>query len=338
MDASLLPDLTLPFVTSMHPQAHRVQELTEAWCWQFGLLRSSGAAAKFRALGYGRVMATLCTEVSLDHLALIVDWNSFFFIADDQQNNANTTHRTEHYEALVASMRTTIAGSPDHTEHDDHPLLVALRNLLQRTLTGRPDYWLTRFRGNLELWLDGHVSENVYRVSGTVPSVVDYVTVRRHASTVFPTLDLVEMAEGAVVSDALYRTAEYQTLILGIADIMCWVNDIHSLHMEEGDPINFVTVLKHHEQAGVREAIDAVTQRIATRVNDYLTAARGLPARMDGLGLDANAQRKVMQCVKDQQSWAAGMERWDRTDTIRFAPAEMPAHGGTASYVEDLLG
>ena len=160
---------------------------------------------------------------------------------------------------------------------------------------------------------------------------------RRDASTVLPTLDLVEFVEGAVVPDALYRTSRYRTLVLGTADIMCWINDIHSLHLERSDPINLVNVLNHHERLGVQRAIDAVADRIALRVEDHLAAARELPMVMDALGLGREAQAPVVRCVRDMRSWAAGMEAWDRTDTIRFADSEASAPGTKPSYVEDLL-
>lgn len=329
-----LPDLRLPFDTATHPGAGRVQELTEAWCRKFGLLRSPDVAAKFRALGYGRIMATLCPEAPLAGLALVTDWNSFFFITDDQQNIAVDTGRTGRYEALVATLRQVIAGAPPA---NGHPLVVALRDLLSRTLPNRPAYWVARLRHNLDLWLTGHLAENAYRTAGTVPTVADYVRVRRDACTVLPTLDLVEMIEGATVPDTLYRTPQYETLVLGTADIMCWINDIHSLHKEQGDPINLVTVLDHHQHLGVRSAIDAVAERIATRVREYRTAARELPGTMTRLGVSPADQVPIMRCVRDQQSWAAGMETWDRTDTIRFADTEVPGPGGTASYVEDLI-
>jgi hypothetical protein len=66
------------------------------------------------------------------------------------------------------------------------------------------------------------------------------------------------------VSDALYGTPQYRTLVLGTADILCWINDIHSLPKEQGDPINFVTVLAHHERLGERPAIAAVAERIGS--------------------------------------------------------------------------
>ncbi|MFI5608308.1 hypothetical protein [Amycolatopsis sp. NPDC051903] len=330
-----MPDLRLPFVTATHPEAQRSQELTEAWCRRLGLLRSPEVAAKFHALGYGRIMATLCPEAPLEGLVLITDWNSFFFVTDDQQNVAVTTGRVELYESLVATMRRIIDGDDRPALHDNHPLVEALRDLLGRTLPGRPAPWVARFRHNLDRWLTGHLAENAYRTSGTVPTVADYVAVRRDASTVLPTLDLVEFVEGAAIPDALYRTPQYRTLVLGTADIMCWINDIHSLHMEQGDPINLVTVLEHHEHLGVQDAIDAVAARIEARVEDHLAAARELPRTMAALGLDGLAP--VVRCAQDMQSWAAGMEAWDRTDTIRFADAEAPAPGAKASYVDDLL-
>jgi Terpene synthase family 2, C-terminal metal binding len=337
VDTYQIPDLRLPFATATHPAAQRVQELTEQWCRRHGLLRSPDVAAKFRALGYGRVMATLVPHAPLSGLVLVTDWNSLFFVTDDQQNIAVTTNRTGLYEELVAGMRHVIAGDPAPSAHPDHPLVVALRDLLQRTLPGRPAYWVARFRRNLDLWLSGHLAENSYRVSATIPGVGDYTDVRRAASTVLPTLDLVEMVEGATVPDALYGSPRYQTLVLGTADIMCWINDIHSLHMEQDDPINLVTVLAHHENLGLQDGIDAVALRVAERVEEHLAAARDLPETMDELGLAHESQAPIMRCVQDQQSWAAGMETWDRTDTIRFADAEAGEHGRTASYVDDLL-
>ena len=262
----VLPEVKLPFSTAIHPRYAEIQGATELWCRKFDLLRSPTVRAKFHALGYGRVMSTLLPNAPFAGLALVADWNSFFFIADDQQNNAVRTERTRAYEDLVDGMRAVISGRSRSAQAGNHPLLSALGDLLERTLPDRPAYWVTRFCRNLDAWLAGHLTENAYRVSGTVPTVEGYISVRRDASTVFPTLDLVEVIEGASISDALYESDHFRTLLLGTADIMCWVNDVHSLHMERDDPINFVTVLAHHEKIGTQSAIDAVTARIQARV------------------------------------------------------------------------
>ncbi|WP_235210869.1 hypothetical protein, partial [Nocardia brasiliensis] len=104
-----------------------------------------------------------------------------------------------------------------------------------------------------------------------------------------------------------------------------------------GDPINFVTVLNHYDKLGIQKSIDTVATRVLARVEDHLSAARGLSCTMDRLGLATELQVAIQRCISDQQSWAAGMENWDRTGTIRFADAEVPSCGATASYVDDLL-
>ncbi|MBR0873491.1 hypothetical protein JQ633_24250 [Bradyrhizobium tropiciagri] len=338
MKPVLLPELVLPFRTAMHPRSAEIQASTERWCREFDLLRSPSVAAKFHALGYGRVMSTLLPHAPFAGLALVADWNSFFFITDDQQNNAVRTDRTRAYEDLIEGMRAAISGQSGAPRAGRHPLLGALDDLLDRSVPRRPAYWVARFRRNLNAWLTGHLSENAYRVSGSIPTIESYISVRRDASTVFPTLDLVESIEGAHISDALYASDDFQTLLLGTADIMCWVNDIHSLHMEQDDPINFVTVLAHHHGLDTQQAIDAVTARIALRVNEYLAAAAALPDRMDALGIYDDAQLSIMRYVADQQSWAAGMEKWDRTDTIRFAISEAPEPKKSPTYTDDLFG
>ena len=337
MKHATLPELRLPFTTAIHPEYAEIQAQTERWCRHFGLLRSRQVAAKFHALGYGRVMSTLLPSAPFAGLALVSDWNSFFFITDDQQNNAVRTGRTRAYEELVADMRALISGVSGSRGAGNHPLLGALEDLLGRTMLHRTDYWVRRFRGNLDRWLTGHLAENAYRVSCSVPSVDSYIAVRRDASTVLPTLDLVEMIELANVPDVLYHSDDFQTLLLGTADIMCWVNDIHSLHMEKDDPINFVTVLAHHLEMGTQRAVDTVIARIEARVKEYLNAVTSLPKTMDALGISRSEQRSVMRYVADQQSWAAGMEKWDRMDTIRFAISEVPETATTPAYTDDLL-
>ncbi|MFG1849381.1 terpene synthase family protein [Micromonospora carbonacea] len=330
-------DLSLPFARAVHPWSGRAQESTESWARRCGLLRSPEAVAAFRALGYGRLMSTLCPYAPFDGLSLVTDWNSLFFVTDDQQNVACATGRADRYEELVASMRRIVGGDVRPTAHDRHPLVVALRDLLCRSLPGRPGHWVARFRRHLERWLDGHLRENAHRTGGTVPGPDEYVLLRRDASTVLPTFDLVELVEGAEVPERLYLSPQYQTLVLGTADVMCWVNDIHSWHMERGDPMNLVTVLDRHLGLGTQRAVDAVAARVAGRVAELLAATRSLPAAMDELGVPAADQGAVLRCVRDQQSWAASMETWDRTDTIRFADAGSPGAGRVAPYVEDLL-
>jgi hypothetical protein len=267
----------------------------------------------------------------------MVDWNTLFFVFDDLQSKALATNRPAEYERLRRLAGQTIE------EHGmrvvDHPALDALSDLCLRTFPGRSPAWTRRFELNLETWLNGHARENAFRLAGTIPAPHEYIRLRRDASTVHATCDLIELSECVEVPDALYFRGRYQELIAATADIMCWINDIHSLSAElvVGEPMNLIVVLREHRGLSIEEALHEVTQMISVRVSEHQAAAHSLAADMDGLTLSAEVRDGVRRCVRDQGSWAAGMELWDRTDTIRHAVSELSEDDRLPGYADEIL-
>lgn len=312
--------IQLPFRARRHRDYKEAQRRTHEWAHRFRLLQDENLRRRFKSLGYGRLMAYACPTAALEDLMLIVDWNTLFFLFDDLQDCAVLNDRTDGYHQLQEAARRTI-GSRGRKAQSACQLTLALADLCQRTFSRMSEAAARRFQENLEKWLAGHLQENRYRLAGTVPDVETYIKMRRDACTVLPTLDLIEVAERAEVPEKIYRSNSYQTLASGIADIMCFINDIHSLHVEETacDPINLVIVLQCHEGLGRLAAVEAVVARVASRVEDYLAAASVLPELMAAAAVPLDMQAAILRCLGDQGSWAAGMERWDRTDTTRFS-------------------
>lgn len=151
--------------------------------------------------------------------------------------------------------------------------------------------------------------------------------------------DLMEVVERTEVPEDLYRTKQYQTVVTSTAEIMCWINDIHSLAVEvaAGDSMNMVVLLRNWYHLSPEEAVAQVETRITDRVYDYRGAAGQLPALMRTLSVTAPARDGILRCVRDQGSWMVGMEKWDRTDTVRFSGAQVSDAGQAPRYVEDLL-
>lgn len=325
--------IQLPFRARRHPDYKEAQRRTHEWAHRFKLLQDENLRRRFKSLGYGRLMAYACPTAALDDLMLIVDWNTLFFLFDDLQDCAVLNDRTAAYHQLQEAARRTIC-SRGRKAQSACQLTLALADLCQRTFSRMSEAAARRFQENLERWLAGHLQENRYRMAGTVPDVETYIKMRRDACTVLPTLDLIEVAERAEVPEKIYRSNPYQTLVSGIADIMCFINDIHSLHVEETacDPINLVIVLQCHEGLSRLSAVEAVVARVASRVEDYLAAESVLPELLAAAAVPLDMQASILRCLGDQGSWAAGMERWDRTDTSRFSDdgirvlAELPLY------------
>lgn len=288
----VIPEVRLPFGGGRHLQVGVAGRLSEGWGLRFGLTLSGGRAGSASGL-WGAV----CPGVALHGLALVANWCRYLCVVDEQ--------RVAEDGVLVGALRQVVADDSVSTARNGHPGVLALRELLRSTVLGCPAYWVRRLRGHLDRWLSGQLAESAYRVSGRVPTPEAFIDVRRDASAVLVMLDLVEMVERAAVLDVLYRAPAYQMLVLGTADLVCWIDDLHSLR--KGDPMNLVTVLERHQQLGPQEAVDAVGARIALRAADQLAAGNQLPAAMARLGFEPVCRPAVMRCVADQQSWVAGM-------------------------------
>jgi hypothetical protein len=327
----------LPFAAQQNPHSAAAQRSTREWASGFGLLGSSRVLERFDALGYGRLTAYACPTSELATLQLVADWFTLFFVFDDIQGDALASSRITQYESLRRVLLQVIWDRGRQAV--GHPVASALADLCRRTFPGRSPAWAHRFELHLEVWLTGQARENGYRCAGATPGIHEYTGMRRDASTVYPIVDLMEVAEGVEVPEHVYYGSDYQTLVTGTADITCWINDIHSLAVEVAahDPINLVSVLCEDRRIPSPQAVAEVRQMISARVEDHLAAARSLAAGLAATGLPVGVREGIERCVRDQMSVAAGMEVWDRTDTVRFHTAERSGAEHRSRNSADLL-
>ncbi|MFF2554925.1 hypothetical protein ACFVUS_28245 [Nocardia sp. NPDC058058] len=312
-------EIILPFRPRRHPGGTRAQCYARTWATRFELLPDDDSQSRFDTLGYGRFASYWCPTAAFVDLVLLVEWITLFFTFDDLQDLAMMTDNVGEYDALRYAALDVVHRRP-RRNGDNPPVIAALENLCGRTFPRQNSDAARRFALNLEIWLVGHARENVFRYSATTPSLAEYARLRRDASTVLPTVDLTEIAERAVIPDALYFGPSYQEIIATTADIMCWINDLHSLSVEtvSEDPINLVTVLRRHSGLNLEDAVAEVRKLIESRVEDNRAAVLGIRSEMDTLNLDAQVRHAVERCIRNCHSATAGMELWDRTDTVRF--------------------
>ncbi|QLY28193.1 terpene synthase family protein [Nocardia huaxiensis] len=312
-------EIPLPFAPQRHPMSDAAQHRAGVWARRHGLLETDTDAARFDALGYGRFAAHWCPTANFSDLVLMAEWITLFFFFDDLQDQAIATGNGGEYDDLRHDATRIIRGRA--AAPTDHPVLTALSELCVRTSARNSAAWARRFALDLEIWLLGHARENAFRRAARTPGPDEYPRLRRDACTVLPTVDLAEIIEHTEIPDALYFGPSYQQIIATTADIMCWINDLHSLarELDAEDPINMVTVLRHHRALTLAEAVDEVRHAIDARIRDHQSAITTLTTEMDALHLSAHTRHGILRCVRDCGSAIAGMESWDRTDTVRFA-------------------
>jgi len=328
--------IALPFSVRRHPDEETIQRSVELWATRHGLLADPQAVRRFRRHRITTLMTAGCDTADADMAALVVEVATLAFFLDDQQNNAARTDRVAAYDLLNTRLRAVLHGADVNAE--DGPLARALTDILERLGARASADWHARFRRDLILAFDGHLAENVFRRKSDSPDAEGFPSLRRDASFCFPHFDMFELCQGAPVPSAVHDSRPYQVIREAIADIMCWTNDVHSLHMEQaaGEPVNYVMVLQRAEACSTDQAVDEVCRRIGLRVEDLLSARRELSTLLIGLSAPRRVRDAISRCVGGFESWAGRMEEWDRTGTDRFDPSTIGA-SGLPSYVADLL-
>jgi hypothetical protein len=327
--------IPLPFDPQRNPMSIRAERFAQDWAIRFELLHS-GQERKYQSLGYGRFAAFWCPNASFADLVLVIEWVTLFFIFDDFQDLAIKTNRMERYNDIRYSALQVIHNH-GRCGSGHRPIVVALSDLCERTFAGQSSMWARRFELNLEVWLLGHARENTFRLVGIAPSPEEYLYLRRDASTVLPTVDLAELVEHTEIPDQLYFGRCYQEIVNTTADIMCLINDLHSLASENGpkaDPINMVTVLRQHHRLDLDQAVSAIRELIGIKIENHRSAASEIESEMAALELRPATRKGVLRCMLDCQSAIAGMELWDRTGTTRFATTAFPYRTMDASATD----
>ncbi|MFF4052775.1 terpene synthase family protein [Streptomyces chartreusis] len=328
--------IALAFSIRRHPNEETIQRSVEEWATRHGLLADARALRRFRRHRITSLMTAGCDAADVDTAALVAEVATLAFFLDDQQNNAARTDRATAYDRLNTRLRAVVLGAAVNAE--DHPLVRALTDTLERLGERASADWHARFRHDLILAFDGHMAENVFRRKADVPDAYGFPSMRRDASFCYPLLDMFELCEGTPVPSAVHDSRPYQVIREAITDIMCWTNDVHSLHMEQaaGEPINYVMVLRRAEACTTDQAVDEVCRRIRLRAEDLVSARRELSALLIELSAPSQVREAISRCVDGFESWAGRMEEWDRTGTDRFDPSTIGA-SGLPSYVADLL-
>ncbi|MGW6917048.1 cytochrome P450 [Kitasatospora sp. NPDC054939] len=144
-------------------------------------------------------------------------------------------------------------------------LLGAWEELWQRQCGPMSTDWRRRASRDWQSCLDTFVAEAAHRARGTAPDLAETVRLRRHASCLYPFLNILERVHGSEAPARLHADPELHRLRAHTADAATLLNDLYSLAREERQsalPFNTVLALQHAHGYGRERAIAAVRSRV----------------------------------------------------------------------------
>jgi hypothetical protein len=319
----------------------------QEWAVSSGLIRSEAAQIRFRETApaelSGRVYAT---AVDADRLNTVTAWIGWLFLIDDQLDEGATGRDPElarkrlgPFGKMAAVMTAEPGpgawpcGKPGIPEAGGAriPLLTALADIWRPISARMPRAWRAGFARHYSDYLTACVWEAANRARGRIPAEAEFLTRRRDAGAIWPSLDLLEFAADAPIPGLLSAHPLVADLRTACADVVCWTDDLLTAGKERahGDVHNLAFVLERATGCGPRAALEMVARRIVERLEDF----RDLKRRILAIDAAANAEYALRCHAEGLEHWMHGHLEWGLR-TIRYDSEAI----SSADYLEDLLG
>jgi hypothetical protein len=323
------------------PWTAQVADDVQEWAVSFRLIRSEAARIRFRETApaelAGRVYAT---AVDADRLKTATAWIGWLFLIDDQLDEGATgkepglaRERLGPFGTMAARMAAEpVSGEPPGAQPPEAapPLLAALADIWRRISVHMPAPWRAVFARHFSDYLAGCEWEAANRARGRVPAEAEFLSRRRDAGAIWPSLDLLEFTADAPITGELGGHPLLAEARTACADVVCWTDDLLTARKERahGDLHNLAFVLEQATGCAPRTALEMVARRIEDRLGEF----RDLRRRILAADTGANARYELYCHLEGLEHWMRGHLEWGLR-TIRYGTDTV----ASADYLEDLL-
>ncbi|MFE2111714.1 hypothetical protein ACFXAF_38470 [Kitasatospora sp. NPDC059463] len=219
--------------------------------------------------------------------------------------------------ASVEPLLAVLAGRPVPAGTPQPQLLDAWRELWQRQTAPMPPGWRRRAAAEWHSCLETFLAETAHRAARTQPDLAETVRLRRHASCLYPFMDILEHVHGGEAPAELHADPALHRLRANTADAATLINDLYSADREERQNVAaFNTVLTLQRIRGCTRS----------------RAARAVVARIARLTAESERLRHSLQLRHPAGRWyldgtrelVEGVHAWTST-SLRYSTEDGPS-------------
>lgn len=297
-----LQEIEVGFTRRFDRHREQVRASSHAWLREQRLMPADLVCEQAEDLRYPDLVAGYYVGGPAPVLSAITDFSCWFFVWDDQHDR-DIAHRRDHmWVRRSDALRTAITTPRACVRHPD-PLVAGFADSVCRLYSYLGDRWNTRFAGHFQGVLDAYQQEFHNRVTGTVPTVAEYLTSRRHTFAHWVWLDLLELTAQYELPPTIQNSDPYRRAGLASQDFCAWYNDLCSLPKElaAGDVHNLGISLIHHNGLTQRQATAETRRMVRARITDFLNAEQDLTHLIAGTAPELRTATR--SCLFNMRNW-----------------------------------
>ncbi|MFF7733065.1 MULTISPECIES: epi-isozizaene synthase [unclassified Streptomyces] len=321
------PSLSLPvieeeFPRQLHPYWPKCQEKTRAWLLEKRLMPADKVEEYADGLCYTDLMAGYYIGASDEVMQAIADYSAWFFVWDDRHDRDIVHDRPVAWRLLKDRLHAALDSPGEHLHHED-PLVAGFADSVLRLYAFLGQTWNLRFARHFHAVIDAYDREFHNRTRGVVPTVEEYLQLRRLTFAHWIWTDLLEPVAGCELPDAVRKQPAYRRAALLSQEFAAWYNDLCSLPKEiAGDEVHNLGIsLITHEGLTLEQAVVDVRRRVEKTITDFLDVEREALRFADDLA-DGSVRGKelstaVRVCLSNMRNWFSSVY-WFHHESGRY--------------------
>ncbi|MFF8970420.1 epi-isozizaene synthase [Streptomyces sp. NPDC014995] len=317
-----LPVIEAAFPRQLHPYWPRLQEKTRSWLLEKRLMPADKVAEYADGLCYTDLMAGYYLGAPDEVLQAIADYSAWFFVWDDRHDRDVVHGRAVAWRQLRFRLHAALDAPTAHLHHED-PLVSGLADSVGRLFSFLPGTWNARFARHFHAVIEAYDREFRNRVEGRIPTVEEYLALRRLTFAHWIWTDLLEPSAGQELPDSVRKHPAYRRAALLSQEFAAWYNDLCSLPKEiAGDEVHNLGIsLITHEGLTLEEAVEEVRRRVEECISEFLVAEKDVLRLADGLA-DGTVHGKqlstaVRACLANMRNWFSSVY-WFHHESGRY--------------------
>ncbi|KAJ3561754.1 hypothetical protein NP233_g10002 [Leucocoprinus birnbaumii] len=276
---------------------HRVARQCETWFLGYANYDSEHTA-RLMGLKAGELTSACYPIADEFHLRTVADYLTWLFQMDDWTDDYGKSETEAMKNDCMGAMRDPLGWK---TEMRGGSMV---KDYTARLAQTAGPGCLNRFIENMELFFKAVVSQANDRSNNKIPTLEEYIDIRRDTSGCKPCFQLAEFVGRFDLPQEVVENERIMRMEQSTNDLVTWSNDIFSYDKEQirDDKHSMIPITMHHYGLGLQEAIEFVGAMCKRSVDNFVHDRTLLMKEKEGVW-----SKDVMAMVKE---YALGLEHW----------------------------
>lgn len=294
-----------PLPASEHPHYSTICDQTMHWLRTKGIVENNSHIEQQRRHDLPSWPILCYPTASVESLRLISDWTSWWGFWDDML--ATPEHRDRGSDLFTSMLHVMDGKAPAMTDPGYRPFIDGWSDIWRRWGQGMPDHWIRRTEQNWRESLMEFINEYRFIRDGHEFDAAGIQASRDLTGLNYPILDMIERAGGFALPTGIAECETMRSMKFHANREIWLTQELQSCKKEEadGEP-NLVFVFERVEGSSRIEACQQIHCIIRNHTDEFLKLEAGVPAMLDGMGIEPQERIPVYKYISGMRSVMAG--------------------------------